>query len=50
LSPRLTTVSQPLYDMGKLAVEKLITIMDNKNKVTPIIDVMEPTLVLRDST
>jgi LacI family transcriptional regulator len=48
--PQLTTVSQPLYSMGKLAMQKLIKIMNKKNKHKVIIDKMEPELIIRNST
>ncbi|SNS10540.1 transcriptional regulator, LacI family [Anaerovirgula multivorans] len=52
LDPQLTTVAQPLYEMGKLAVEKLIKIIDEKGKrkQKPEIDVVESKLIIRNST
>ncbi|AOY74527.1 LacI family DNA-binding transcriptional regulator [Clostridium formicaceticum] len=52
LDPQLTTVAQPLYDMGKLAVEKLIKIINEKSKrkKKPQIDVVKSELVIRNST
>lgn len=50
MDPQLTTVSQPLYDMGSLAMEKLIKIMNAKTIEKPSVDKMNPELILRKST
>lgn len=50
LDPPLTTVSQPLYEIGVRAANRLIKIINRKRKLKPIIDVMNTTLIIRKST
>ena len=52
ISPALTTMRQPLEDMGKLAVEILLTGIDQKNKTTAVRSstVFDLTLTVRAST
>ncbi|NLW55233.1 MAG: LacI family transcriptional regulator [Firmicutes bacterium] len=54
MEPPLTTVSQPLYEMGALAAKKLIDLIDHKNKSeeppAPVVDVLETELIIRKST
>lgn len=47
--PRLTTVAQPSYDMGRTAVELLFARLDGTSPVGPQEVVLSPTLVVRDS-
>lgn len=49
--PALTTIRQPLYEMGKLAAATLLEKLNGKKKPnsTPVLSV-EPTLVVRQST
>ncbi|HHY81961.1 MAG TPA: LacI family transcriptional regulator [Clostridiales bacterium] len=48
LDPPLTTVSQPLYQMGEAAAERLISIIKG-DKSPPYINVMETRLIIRKS-
>lgn len=50
IDPKLTTVSQPLYEMGKMAVEKLIKMIESKSYKKPKVDVVKSQLVIRNST
>lgn len=54
LEPPLSTVSQPLYDIGVLAAKKLITQIHHKEKngklLNPTVDVMSTDLIIRKST
>ncbi len=52
LDPPLTTVSHRLYDMGHRAAEILLEMLAAPEKFEgePLVDVMEPALVIRDST
>lgn len=50
LDPPLSTVSQPLYEIGVLAARKLIDMIRGKGPNTPTIDVMRTDLVIRKST
>ncbi len=49
LTPALTTVHQPSYEIGYKAVELLINKLENKNNVSKSI-VIEPQLIVREST
>lgn len=49
VKPGLTTVAQPTYQMGVLAVERLLDRMRNDTPGEPRQVVLEPTLVVRDS-
>jgi LacI family transcriptional regulator len=49
LDPPLTTVNQPLYEMGAAAAERIISLIEKKSNA-PIIKVMETELVVRKST
>ncbi len=50
VEPPLTTVSQPGYEMGKLAVSHLLDQLDDFASDDPISIVLETTLVIRQST
>jgi DNA-binding LacI/PurR family transcriptional regulator len=50
LTPRLTTVRQPLYKMGLAAAELLIKRIQSPDKPFPHDVVFEPELVVREST
>ncbi|PKM52017.1 MAG: LacI family transcriptional regulator [Firmicutes bacterium HGW-Firmicutes-7] len=47
--PKLTTVSQPSYEMGRAAAKMLINIIENKSKKNDASVVFLPELVIRDS-
>jgi LacI family transcriptional regulator len=48
--PSLTTIRQPLFEMGKLAAESLLKRINNPNAHYPGRVIMEPELVIREST
>lgn len=50
VDPPLTTISQPLYDIGVLAAKKLITMIKNQKQEEPIIDILPTDLIIRKST
>jgi LacI family transcriptional regulator len=54
VEPPLSTVSQPLYDIGVMAAQKLIYQIQYKEKHgvldKPMIDVLETNLLVRKST
>jgi LacI family transcriptional regulator len=50
VSPQLTTVRQPVSDMGVCVVETLIRIMNGNNDGQPAIRKFEPELIVRSST
>ncbi|MBZ4646291.1 MAG: LacI family transcriptional regulator [Petroclostridium sp.] len=50
LDPPLTTVAQPLYEMGANAANKLIRLINSKRAKKPTVDVMEVELIIRKST
>lgn len=51
-SPSLTTIRQPLYEMGELAAQTLLMSLSNKsNGESPVKNLMvEPTIVIRESS
>jgi DNA-binding LacI/PurR family transcriptional regulator len=49
-TPSLTTVRQPLFAMGKRGAQVLLERIENREKAFPSEIVMEPELVLREST
>ncbi|OLO28647.1 LacI family transcriptional regulator [Alkalihalophilus pseudofirmus] len=49
LAPPLTTVNQPSYEMGKLAAEKLINLLNTKQKAEPKVTQLQPNLIIRES-
>lgn len=50
LDPPLTTVAQPLYEMGKIAANKLIRLINSSQNTKPAIDVIGTELIIRKST
>jgi len=48
LEPPLTTVRQPLYQLGVLSAKKLFDIIDGKNS-GPTKKILDPKLIIRDS-
>ena len=50
IDPPLSTVSQPLYDMGARAVNKLLQFIDNETPPEPTVEVMSTELIIRKST
>ena len=51
LSPSLTVVRQPAFEMGKAAMELLMTIIESKHKITRFENiVLTPELIVRDSS
>ncbi len=50
LNPPLSTVSQPLYDMGSLAAKKLINIINGNGPVEPVVDVFDTEIIVRKTT
>ena len=49
MNPSLTAISQPWYDMGVAAMERLIHLIENKNE-KPRVDVFDTHIVRREST
>lgn len=50
VDPPLTTVRQPLQEMTRVAVERLISYLERKTADTPAHLSFEPALIVRDST
>jgi len=50
IDPPLSTVSQPLYEIGVRAVNKLIPLIDNKTATEPTTEIMVSELIIRKST
>lgn len=50
VEPPLSTVSQPLYEIGALATKKLIQMIKNKGKIKPSVDILKTDLIIRRST
>jgi DNA-binding LacI/PurR family transcriptional regulator len=51
LAPALTTVRQPIAEMGRTAIETLIDLLESKRPPSPRADLLlQPELVIRDST
>jgi DNA-binding LacI/PurR family transcriptional regulator len=48
VEPRLTTIAQPKYRMGCLAMERLLDLLGNGDR-RPRRTVLEPELIVRDS-
>ena len=49
-TPSLTTVRQPLHEMGKRGAEVLLDRIANRDKEYPPEITMEPELIVREST
>lgn len=50
-NPSLTTIRQPLFEMGKLAAQTLLdTLAESKSEVESQILTVEPKLIVRQST
>lgn len=51
IEPKMTTVDQPSFDMGKKAAEILIDLIKNEDKIsTPRTEILETKLIIREST
>lgn len=50
MDPPLSTVSQPLYEIGALAARKLFRLIKTKHPAPPVVDVMGTDLIIRKST
>jgi LacI family transcriptional regulator len=50
VEPPLSTVSQPLYEIGALAAKKVIQMIKGKGTVKPSIDFLKTDLIIRKST
>ena len=48
MTPRLTTISQPIKDFARLAVGALVNSIENKQNI--VHEILEPLLIIRDST
>lgn len=50
VEPPLSTVSQPLYEIGSLAAKKLIQMIKGKGNFKPSVDILKTDLIIRKST
>lgn len=50
LNPPLTTVNQPALEMGQAATERLIQLIESKEKLEVRVTVLEPELIIRESS
>jgi LacI family transcriptional regulator len=50
MEPPLSTVSQPLYEIGALSAKKLIDLIKGKGPSKPTIDILKTDLIIRKST
>lgn len=50
IDPPLSTVSQPLYDIGVRAVNKLLALIKSKTISEPTVEIMTSELIIRKST
>jgi DNA-binding LacI/PurR family transcriptional regulator len=50
LNPPLTTVNQPAFEMGRIATERVIQIVESKESLEPQLTVLEPDLIIRESS
>lgn len=49
-APGLTTIAQPIKEMGKLAANRLINVIEKNNENIKVLDlVLDPALIIRDS-
>lgn len=49
LNPPLTTIQQPAYQMGELAAQRLIKLIEAKRKPRPKVQVLAPNIIIRQS-
>jgi len=49
-TPKLTTIRQPLFEMGRQAAELLIAKIEGRGETDPPAHIVTPTLVVREST
>ena len=49
-SPKLTTVSVPIEELGQLAAEILINTIENHVSVSTIKKIVEPEIIIRETT
>ncbi len=49
-NPALTTIRQPLFEMGRLAAQTVLDGLKNPDKPVPEVLSVEPTLIVRNST
>ncbi len=50
IDPPLTTMSQPTYEMGAKAMERLVKIINSKKRLKPLVEELEAQLVIRSTT
>jgi LacI family transcriptional regulator len=50
IDPPLSTVSQPFYDIGARAVNKLIQLIEGETKIGNSLEIMPTELIIRKST
>ncbi len=50
LNPPLSTVSQPLHEMGILAAQKLINIINGNRPSEPVTDILNTEIIIRKTT
>lgn len=50
IDPPLSTVSQPFYDMGARAVNKILQFIDSEVVPAPMVEIMSSELIIRKST
>ncbi|HQK54473.1 MAG TPA: LacI family DNA-binding transcriptional regulator [Sedimentibacter sp.] len=50
LNPPLSTVSQPFYEMGKLAATKIYNIINGQGPKEPVVDVLNTEIIIRKTT
>jgi DNA-binding LacI/PurR family transcriptional regulator len=49
MDPPLTTIAQPFYEAGMLAAKRLVKLMNSKRSQKPVIEKLEPKLLVRSS-
>ena len=50
VSPALSTVAQPFYEMGNLAATKVYNLINGDGTSRPIVDVLNTEIIIRKST